>query len=45
MLTAMEDLGLQELHVIHAGKDVFPMAKGITAVPLQKLHDTVKPLG
>ena len=44
MLTAMEDLGLGELLVIHAGEDAFPMAKGITAVPIAKLHDTLKPL-
>ena len=44
MLTAVEDLGLSELYVIHAGKDTFPMAKGITAVPIEKLESTLKSL-
>ena len=44
MLTAMEDLALSELYVIHAGRDAFPMAKRIKAVPIHGLHDTLKPL-
>ena len=44
MQTAMEDLRLSRLHVIHAGDETFPMARGITAVPLGKLHEDLKPL-
>ncbi len=44
MQTAREDLRLQNLYVIHAGAEVFPMAKGIVGVPLGKLHEALKPL-
>ena len=42
MHIAMEDLKLNRLDVIHAGADAYPMAKGINAVPLSKLHDVLK---
>ena len=43
MRTAIEDLSLQKLFVIHAGKDSFDMAKRIRAVALQDVLEEVKP--
>lgn len=44
MRTAMDDLRLDSLDVIHAGRDTFPLAKGIRAVGLSRLLDDVTPL-
>jgi len=44
MRIAMEDLRLPELVVIHAGKDSFPMSKGIRAVALARVLEDLKPL-
>jgi len=37
MRIALRDLRLDELVVVHAGRDTFPMAPGIRAVPLTRL--------
>jgi predicted AAA+ superfamily ATPase len=44
LIAAAEDLGLRSLYVIHAGTESFPMAKGIQAVPLGKMHEVLRPL-
>lgn len=43
MRTAMADLKLQRLFVIHAGKHSFDMAKDIRAIALSHLLDELKP--
>jgi len=45
MRQALASLGLASLDVIHAGSDTFPMAEGIRAVALARLHEDVRPLG
>lgn len=42
--TAWEDLRLKEAYVLHLGEETFPLAKGITAVPLANLSSVLKPL-
>ena len=42
MKAAMQELLLDSLDVIHAGKDTFPLAPGIRAVPLSRLLVDVK---
>ena len=44
MRTALADLGLAELSVVHAGKQSFPLAPRIQAVALRRLVEDVKPL-
>ncbi len=44
MRTAIEDLKLSSVTVIHAGSQSYPMAPRIRAVALQDLVDQVKPL-
>jgi predicted AAA+ superfamily ATPase len=44
MRIAMDDLRLDGLDVIHAGRDTFPLADGIRAVALRRMFDDVKPL-
>ena len=39
MRSAMDDLSLSRLDVIHAGADTFPLAKGVRAVALGRLLD------
>lgn len=41
---AMEDLHPAELVVVHAGKESFPMAKGIRAVALARVPEDLAPL-
>jgi len=41
----MDLLRLDSLHVIHAGKKAFPLAKGIEAVPLDRILDHIAPGG
>ena len=43
MRTALADLGLSKLHVVHAGKESFPLAKGIRAVAARDLMTEVTP--
>ena len=44
MRTALSDLRLQKLYVVHGGPESFPMAEKIFAVPLTRVHDDVDPL-
>ena len=44
MRQALVDLKLSSLDVVHAGADTFPLAKGIRAVALSRLHLDVEPL-
>jgi predicted AAA+ superfamily ATPase len=44
MKSAVTDLKLSKLFVIHAGGEVFSMARRVTAVPLKKIHTEVEPL-
>ncbi|MGL4512548.1 MAG: ATP-binding protein [Lacipirellulaceae bacterium] len=37
MRTAVEDLGLQRLFVVHAGREAFDLSKTVRAVPLRRL--------
>jgi hypothetical protein len=43
MRTAMSDLGLERLFVVHAGEHSFDMGKGIRAIALPHLLDELKP--
>jgi len=45
MRIALKDLRLDRLEVIHAGRDAFDMGERIHAVPLQRVHELVEPLG
>ena len=45
MRSALEDLGLEELVVIHAGAESYPLAPRIRAVALARLREDVPPLG
>jgi hypothetical protein len=44
MKSALGDLGLQRLDVIHAGEKTFPMARKIRAVSAERLLDDLAPL-
>jgi predicted AAA+ superfamily ATPase len=44
MRSALTDLGLQSLDVIHAGDETFPLAKKVRAVGCAKLLDDLRPL-
>jgi hypothetical protein len=44
MRSAQETLELEELVVIHAGRESFPLAPGIRAVALERLREDVAPL-
>ncbi len=44
MRSALEDLKLQTLDVVHAGKDTFPLSPRIRAVAASKLLDDIEPL-
>lgn len=44
MRSALEDLRVDRLYVIHAGHDTFPLAERITAVPLARILRDVPPL-
>lgn len=41
MRTAMTDLGLKQLDVIHAGRDSFPLGKGIAAIALSDVRSSL----
>lgn len=45
MHSAMEDLKLQRLDVVHAGEKTFPLRPGIRAVALSRLWQDLEPLG
>ena len=45
MRQALADLKLSSIDVIHAGAETFPMAEGIRAVALSRLHQDLPPLG
>jgi predicted AAA+ superfamily ATPase len=44
MRSALTDLGLQSLDVIHAGDETFPLANKVRAVACAKLLDDLRPL-
>ena len=44
MRIAMEDLKLERLEVIHAGKNAFPLSERIEAVPLERIATALWPL-
>ena len=44
MMTAVNDLGLKRLDVVHAGEDTYPMSGRIRAVALRRLLRDIKPL-
>jgi predicted AAA+ superfamily ATPase len=44
MRSAMSDLGLYRLDVIHAGEKTFPLDKKVRAVALSRLIEDIKPL-
>jgi hypothetical protein len=44
MRTALEDLRLERLDVVHAGPETFPLAPRIRAVALPRLLDDIAPL-
>jgi predicted AAA+ superfamily ATPase len=44
MRSAMEDLQLRQLTVVHAGDDSFPMSRGIRAVAAARVLDDIRPL-
>jgi uncharacterized protein len=44
MTTAVRDLNLERLDVIHAGTETFPLAAKVRAVPLRRLLDDVRRL-
>jgi predicted AAA+ superfamily ATPase len=45
MRSAIENLRLDQLDVIHVGDRTFPLADGIRAVAISRLHQDVAPLG
>jgi predicted AAA+ superfamily ATPase len=45
MRSALENLQLEELVVVHAGRESYPLAEGIRAVALERLQEDVAPLG
>lgn len=44
MRTALESLDLEELVVIHAGAESYPLAPRVRAVALARLREDVPPL-
>jgi predicted AAA+ superfamily ATPase len=44
MRTAVQDLKLESLEVIHAGQHAFQLAPKVRAVPLDSLLESVRPL-
>ena len=43
MRIAVDDLGLKQLWVVHAGRDTYPMAERIQAIPLKQAPHALKP--
>jgi predicted AAA+ superfamily ATPase len=44
MRNALVDLKLTEFHVVHAGRETFPLSKEIQAVAVQDILTVIKPL-
>lgn len=44
MRSALADPGLRRLYVIHAGENVYPLARRVKAVPLSRLLTDLEPL-
>jgi hypothetical protein len=44
MRSALDDLKLDRLDVIHAGEKSFPMAERVRAIPLQRIWTDLEPL-
>jgi len=44
MRTAKEQLGLEQIDVVHVGERTFPLAEGIRAVGISRVHEDVEPL-
>lgn len=44
LLTALEDLKLERIEVLHAGRDTFPLAERIRALSAYRLWDDIEPL-
>jgi hypothetical protein len=42
---ALEDLALDRLYVVHAGKETFPLAAKTTALAATRLLEDLDPLG
>jgi hypothetical protein len=42
MRTALQDLALEHLYVVHPGEHEFPLAEAITATPLSRLIERLK---
>ena len=42
MRTALQDLGLEQLYVVHPGEHEFPLAEAITAIPLRRLIERLE---
>ena len=44
MRSALHDLELSRLDVVHAGPDTFPLARGVRAVSAERLLSDISPL-
>lgn len=44
MHTAMDDVGLERIDVVHAGDETFPLTDRIRAVALSRVYDDLEPL-
>ena len=44
MRSAIESLRLSSLTVVHAGRDSFPLAKGIRAIAASRVLEDIPPL-
>jgi hypothetical protein len=44
MRSALKDLKLERLDVVHAGKDTFPLATNVRAVAIERLFKDIEPL-
>ena len=44
MRVAIDDLGLSQLYLVHAGEDCYPLAENIRALPANRLVDELRPL-
>jgi len=42
--SALEDLGLDALNIVHAGTETFPLAERVRALALRRIVDDLKPL-
>ena len=45
MHSALEDLGLERLDVVHAGERTFPLRERVRALSLSRLWEDLEPLG